>query len=58
MDIHIIIFIYFQNMNKELSKFSTEEILRELINREKMDPMFYISEETPTSIILKFFKSW
>ena len=46
------------NINSELSKFSTEEILKELINREKMDPMFYISEETPTSIILKFFKSW
>ena len=46
------------NTNSELSKFSTEEILNELINREPVDPMFYISEETPTSIILKFFKSW
>ena len=45
------------NTTFELSQVSTEEILRELINREKADPMFYISEETPTSIILKFFKS-
>lgn len=41
---------------KDLSTYTTQEIIDELIKRESMDPDFYIVDENVTSIHLKFFK--
>ena len=41
---------------KDLSKYTTQEILDELLKREPMDPDFYISNDTTISVTIKFFK--
>lgn len=39
-----------------ISKYSTEEILKELIKREQRDSSFELIKETPTSYTFKFYK--
>ncbi len=39
-----------------ISKYSTEEILKELIKREQRDTSFELIKETPTSYTFKFYK--
>lgn len=43
-------------MNTELSKYTTREILEELLHRESTDPDFYLADEKPTSYTFKFYK--
>ena len=42
---------------KELKDFTTEEILDELLRREKTDNMFDLKNETVSSYIFKFYKN-
>lgn len=40
----------------DLTKFSTEELLRELLRRESEDSSFELIKETPTSYTFKFYR--
>ena len=43
-------------MNTELSKYTTKEILEELLRRESTDPDFHLVDENVTSYTFKFYK--
>ena len=43
-------------MKKELKDFTTEEILNELLKREKIDNSFELKNETITSYTFKFYR--
>ena len=40
----------------DLSKISTEELLRELLRREPTDSSFELKSESPTSYTFKFYR--
>jgi hypothetical protein len=40
----------------DLTKISTEELLRELLRRESEDSSFELIKETPTSYTFKFYR--
>lgn len=41
---------------ENIKKFSTEELLKELLRREEFDSSFELIKETPTSYTFKFFR--